>query len=487
MSDLAKEAKRLREDRARAAKQLHELVINAQKEERSLTGEEQVKFNKIEADCSDLEKRFSDIEKVIALTGSDPAEEQRESRVISNRQAEAKGLPTAEMQERAFQGWCLASKPELITPAHEEAARACNVDLRSKSWTFWLPQYVGDSPKSVAEFRKMRAEGRIRVPKEYTVRGDGDLVITRATTAQTVTTTGGGHTVQNEGMAAIEEALLAMGTMRQVGKVIRTATGATWPVPTSAENQSGVLLGINTAVDTLNMTFGQQTLGAKKYASAVQIPIELMQDTTLNMANYVGGVLGNRLARISETHFATGAASLGQPEGVITTGSSGGASAGATQSSEANIQWTDIVNLIHYVDPALRPGSRFMFHDTILKNLRGLVDTTGRPLWQPSITAGMADGTPDMIAGYPYSVNNSFPSYSGSTAAAALAKLFCYGRLDKFWIRDVMGITVMRADERLIEYAQVGFYAFARMDGQFISGVAGTTDSDLRLITAVAS
>jgi HK97 family phage major capsid protein len=84
-------------------------------------------------------------------------------------------------------------------------------------------------------------------------------------------------------------------------------------------------------------------------------------------------------------------------------------------------------------------------------------------------------------------VNNSFPSYSGSTAAAALAKLFCYGRLDKFWIRDVMGITVMRADERLIEYAQVGFYAFARMDGQFISGVAGTTDSDLRLITAVAS
>jgi len=233
------------------------------------------------------------------------------------------------------------------------------------------------------------------------------------------------------------------------------------------------------------LTFGQQVLSSKKFSSnLVYIPIELLQDTTLNLPAYIGDVFGRRIARVTEQQFATGASTLSEMEGLITAGSTGGASAGATQSSETNIQYADLVNVIHYVDSNLRPGSRFMFHDSVLKNLRGQLDSDGRPLWVPSVAADV----PDLICGFPYTVNAAYTTYTGSTTGQGVtAKLATFGRHDHYVIRDVMDISVMRLNERYMDIGQVGFVAFSRHDAQLVSGVAGTTDSDVRLITAAAS
>lgn len=493
MSDLMKDAKRLREERFRAAKQLHELVATAQKEERALSGEEQVKFNKIEADCADLEKRFTAIETSVRLNETDTQERRQEERDRNDFEVNRRGtgIPT-DVQERGMAAWFLYGK-DGYTREHEEAAKACGIDVRSKFFTLGLPTYAtGFAPNSVSEFRAMQKEHpeliRFMQPQIQINPGtSGDTrVVTRATTAQTVTTTGGGHTIQNQAMASLQEAILAAGVMRQYATVINTPTGANWPVPAVNATDKGAILDINTTSVTQNIAFTQQVLDAKKYTSnMVNIPMELMQDSTVNLPMFLGKVLGSRIGRITEEHFATGAASLGEPEGIVTTGSSGGGLVGTTISSEANIEVGDLVSLIHDVEPGLRNAkqSMFMFHDSVLAHLRGKTDTTGRPLWVPSVSASL----PDMIFGYPYAVNQEFAAFTGTSAQTASEKLIAFGAMKDYWIRDVAAITVMRLDERFAELAQTAFLAFSRHDGEYINPHVGTTNASIRLAVGVAT
>ena len=55
---------------------------------------------------------------------------------------------------------------------------------------------------------------------------------------------------------------------------------------------------------------------------------------------------------------------------------------------------------------------------------------------------------------------------------AANAKSVVFGDLSKYLIRDVLGITLLRLEERYAEYHQSAFLGFARMDGDLLD--AGT-------------
>jgi HK97 family phage major capsid protein len=89
-------------------------------------------------------------------------------------------------------------------------------------------------------------------------------------------------------------------------------------------------------------------------------------------------------------------------------------------------------------------------------------DTTGVPLWQPSLVAGQ----PDLIHGYPYIVNQSM------TTPATAVKSILFGDFSKYIIRDVRDVVLMRLDERFAEQHSVAFLAFARSDGDLLD--AGT-------------
>jgi HK97 family phage major capsid protein len=109
-----------------------------------------------------------------------------------------------------------------------------------------------------------------------------------------------------------------------------------------------------------------------------------------------------------------------------------------------------------------------MFNDTTLKSLKKIKvlqysgDTTGIPLWQPSMQLGQAD----RILGYEFTINQSMASPGSS------AKKILFGDLSKYIIRDVRDFTLLRLDERFAELQQVAFLAFSRHDGDLLD--AGT-------------
>ena len=103
-----------------------------------------------------------------------------------------------------------------------------------------------------------------------------------------------------------------------------------------------------------------------------------------------------------------------------------------------------------------------MFSDQTLKVLKQLKDGDGRPLW----LSGIAVREPDSLLGAQYVVNQDVADI------ASAAKAIVYGAFRYYWIRDVLGIVLLRLEERYAEFFQIGWVAFSRHDGELVT--AGT-------------
>ena len=276
-------------------------------------------------------------------------------------------------------------------------------------------------------------------------------------TMSTTTPAEGGYTVATEVATYVMDAMKAFGGMRQVATILRTDQGnpMTWPT-SDGTTEVGEILAENASATDLDVSFNTKNLPVYKYSSkVVTVPIELLQDSNVDIEAFVRARIAQRLGRITNTHFTTGDGSS-KPTGIIAAASVGktGASGQTT-----TVTYADLVDLEHSVDPAYRVNCKWMFHDTTLKALKKILDSQNRPLWLPGISVK----EPDTILGYTYQINQDVATM------AASAKSIAFGDLSKYVIRDVMAMTYYRFDDSAYaKKGQVGFLAFLRSGGNFM-------------------
>lgn len=100
----------------------------------------------------------------------------------------------------------------------------------------------------------------------------------------------------------------------------------------------------------MDPTFGVVTLGSFKYSSkAVIVPWELLQDSSINLPQYLGNKLGERVARKQNTDFTAGGGTT-LPFGVQVQ-----AALGKTAAATNAITFDEVIDLYHSVDAAY-PG-----------------------------------------------------------------------------------------------------------------------------------
>lgn len=282
-------------------------------------------------------------------------------------------------------------------------------------------------------------------------------------TMSTTTDSEGGYTVPEEVVSSVLEAMAAYGGMRQVATVIQTADGQKFNYPTSdGTSEEGELVAENTAATDSDPTFGTKSLDVYKYGSKViTVPIELLQDSAVDVEAFVRGRIEQRIGRITNRHFTTGTGSS-QPNGVVTASSTG--ATGETSASAA-ITYADLLALEHSVDPAYRNTgrARWMMHDSALKLIRELKDTNDRPIFLPSYDAGIRGGAPAELMGYPIAINQNVAE------PAPDAKSVLFGDFSHYIIRDVMQMSLFRfTDSAYAKKGQVGFLAWMRAGGNFV-------------------
>ena len=283
------------------------------------------------------------------------------------------------------------------------------------------------------------------------LRGDIDVRELRALGVGT--DAAGGYTVPKGFMPELIKALKAYGPMNAGGPAhyLTTASGNSISIPTFDDTSGkGSFIGEAVEATETNLTFGQKALGAYKYTSGVVIlSNELLQDSAIDVEATVRAAMAERIGRILNEKLTIGTGT-NEPQGIVT-----GASAGVTAASATAISYDDLIRLQHSVDPAYRGAGAFMFHDTTLRALRLLKDTTGRPLWQ----AGIVAGDPGTILDCTFHINQDM----AGIATGATSILF--GDYSKYTVRNVRDFGLKRLDERYAVSDQVGFVGFGRVDG----------------------
>ncbi len=432
----------LLEKKGRLANEASKILADAQADGReALRAEEEAKFNAIHVDIEAITRHVKlinqqeDTERELSDTGERRSEATRPAGDV--RITESRLSRGRVDYEQAFRGWAL---PDLERRAeHKAAAQRVGLDLGARSLTLQLPQ------------RALRSLGRDD-------RRDWDEEL-RALSGPQNSTSVGGYTIQDAAMRELEIALLAYGGMRQVSTVLRTDTGGPLPIPTVNDTTNvGAIVGEGATTTAQDVVFAQLVLDAWKYSSkSILVSVELLQDSAINLPQYLGSALGTRIGRISNTHFTTGTGTS-QPNGVVAAATFTTLATGQT----TTILLSSLLTLYHAVDPAYRVNGKWMWADSTLAKLKQMNDTQGRPLWLP----GLIDRAPDTLLGSPYVINQDM------AAMTATAKSILFGDFSKYIIRDVREITLLRLDERYAEFHQVGFLAFARMDGDLLD--AGT-------------
>lgn len=283
-------------------------------------------------------------------------------------------------------------------------------------------------------------------------------------TMSTTTGSEGGNTVQPIVASRLIDLMKAYSFMRPEADHVATENGADMSFPTSdGTSETGEWVAQNASATGADPTFGTRAVNTFKAGSkVVAVPIELLQDSQIDIASFVLNRLAQRIGRLSNVGYTTGTGS-GQPNGVVTASSVG--KTGATGQT-TTIIYDDLVDMVDSLDAAYLSGGNepcWMFNQTLRRVIRKIKDTSGRPIWMPSYEAGMTGATPDRLLGYRVCLNNDM------AAPAANAKSLAFGDFKKYLIRDAMQVTLFRFDDSAyMSKGQVGFLAWARTGGNLL-------------------
>jgi HK97 family phage major capsid protein len=410
--------------------EMQSVLVKGELEKRDLTPEESAKFDAMDADINALHKNIERRERMEEL-------ERNTTKTV--------GKDPTEVALRAAQ-----ANPE-------ERKKA-----ESKAWERWF-RYGYNNLNG--EERSALARQQAAVYSGSVINGEADF------RDQSTTTTAGGYTIPQGFSGELQKYIALYGGVRPVARNFPTPSGNDIPWPTVDDTtNSGELLGENQPAGSQDVVFGQVTLKAFKFSSKlVKVSKELLQDSYFNVGDILRDLFVDRLGRITNSYFTTGTGSS-EPQGIVT-----GATLGVTATSgqTGTIIYNDLVDLEHSVDPLYRPNAKWMFNDSTLKALKKLKDSSGRPLWmgyaESSFGPQVAQPT---ILGYQYQINQNMANIGTSGSPVAGNKSILFGDFNRYIVRDVLNMELIRLDERYAEYGQVAFLMFMRADGRTLNTAA---------------
>jgi HK97 family phage major capsid protein len=281
----------------------------------------------------------------------------------------------------------------------------------------------------------------------------------RAQTTQTDSS--GGHTIDEVIFDEITLKMAAFGGMRSVCNVIQTSTGGPFQFVVMDDTaNNGAWLAENTAAAAQDTAYTNVTLNAYKASSDYMlVPFELLQDSKFDYVGHINQTLAERLGRRTNLGYTSGSASS-QPSGIDDT-----SALGATNDVAAVIDFDDLLDLKHSVDPAYRnaAATNWMFNDTVLRDLKKTsLASANQSLWQ----MGAIAGEPNTIDGHSYVVNNDMADIATNSHSVL------FGDFNKYIIRDVAGMQIKRSDHIKFLEDQATFVGFLRTDGKLVDSNA---------------
>ena len=275
----------------------------------------------------------------------------------------------------------------------------------------------------------------------------------------------GGFTVPQGFSGEIDRASFAWGPMLgdDVARVFPTDSGNALPWPTMNDTgNTGRRIAENAANADLDVVFNSVTVNAHMYTSdVIKVPYQLLMDSAFDVqSEIIKPAFDERIGRIVNLELTVGTG-VSQPTGIVT-----GSGLGKTTAAIAAVTPDDVLDFYHSIDPAYRgaPKFKFMFNDSTLLAMRKLKDAQNRYM----IDDLKNDKSVLNLGGIsvPYVINQAVASM------ATGARFMVGGDFSRYIVRRVRDYQLLVARELYMANYQVGFFGFARYDGQMLNNSA---------------
>lgn len=226
------------------------------------------------------------------------------------------------------------------------------------------------------------------------------------------TASAGGNTVPTSFYGQLVEHMTEQSAVLRSGATImNTASGEALQVPKTTAHAAASIVAEAAQLSTSEPTFGQVTLTSYKYGFTFDLSPELMADTGVALESYLARMSGEALGNAFGAHAIVGTGT-NQPRGILAdapagvTGPAGVAGGFGTQSTAG--QGGDLlISLYHSViEPYRRSAScGWLMNDDTAAAVRKLKNSQGDYIWQPGLVAG----SPDTILGKPVLIDPNMP------------------------------------------------------------------------------
>jgi HK97 family phage major capsid protein len=240
-----------------------------------------------------------------------------------------------------------------------------------------------------------------------------------------------------------------------------TPDGSALTIPVVSSHGTATLTGEGTALAENDATFSTVALHAWKYGSLTQISNEMIADSGVDILAFVAQDVARQIGRATDISYTSGSGTA-QPTGIMPSFGIGGT---AQTLSTGVPSYANLIDLQYSIAPAYRQrGAQWFGHNTSFAKLRKVVDTTGRPLWSPSLEVG----EPDRLLGSEVVMGPNVSAFSTAATTHSLA----FGWFGGFAIRDAGSVSLVRSDDFAFSEDLVSFRGLLRTDSNVIDSHA---------------
>lgn len=250
------------------------------------------------------------------------------------------------------------------------------------------------------------------------------------------------------------------GIMQSGCTVLNTAGGETLQIPKTTAHSTAALTAQSGTLPTSDPAFALATLTSFKYGIMLQLGRELIDDSGVDLVGYLAMQAGRAVGNAFGSDLINGNGSS-KPSGLIFATS---ASPGVTQVTTGQAGAPTYANLVDLEYSVIAPYRQsrscyWMAADKTIGGFRKIVDTQGRPIWEPSAVLG----SPDLLLGKPL-VADTFMPATALSAVGAVA----FGDFSQFFVRLVGGVRFERSDDFAFGTDLVTFRCLLRGDGALV-------------------
>ena len=214
------------------------------------------------------------------------------------------------------------------------------------------------------------------------------------------------------------------------------------------------------------MRTGLRTLRPTRLSKEVKISRTLVNQSRVNIEQWVQARLAYKFGVTEEKAFLTGTGASGQPLGVFTASAQGiPTSRDTTASATTSFTADNLLDTKHALKAAYwsRPATRWVLHRDTVARIRKLKDGNGNYLWSPGLGpgGGITQGLPPTIADVPYVVSEYAPNTYTTGQYVAIIGDFSY-----YYIAETGRYELQVLAELYASTDQIGYIGRTYLDGQ---------------------